>query len=40
MINDLFFIGVGAVLGWFFLPTPEWARVLVARIPYVGKYMK
>lgn len=40
MLDNLLMIAVGIVLGWFFLPTPDWARTLVAKIPYVGSYMK
>lgn len=40
MLYDLLLISIGIVLGWFFLPTPQWARDIVAKIPFVGSYMK
>lgn len=40
MLDTLFWIAIGVVLGWFFLPTPDWARTLIAKIPYLGAYMK
>lgn len=40
MLETLFWIGVGVVLGWFFLDQPTWARDLIAKIPGVSKYMK
>lgn len=40
MINDLFFLILGMVIGWFFLPSPAWVRSLVSSIPYIGKYVK
>ncbi len=40
MLETIFWIAVGVVLGWFFLEQPAWARALVAKIPGVEKYMK
>ncbi len=40
MLESLFLIGVGIVLGWFFLEQPVWAKGLVSKIPGVAKYMK
>lgn len=40
MINDLFFTAIGVALGWFFLPTPQWATNLVAKIPGISAYLK
>ena len=38
------FLAVGVFLGWFFLPTPEWARLMLRwiliKIPYIQKYVK
>lgn len=40
MIGDLLLVAIGIILGWFFLPTPEVVRELIAKIPVVGSYMK
>lgn len=40
----IFHIVLGIFLGWFFLPTPQWAKNLmawvVARVPFLGSYLK
>jgi hypothetical protein len=40
MLYDLLLIAIGIVLGWFFLPTPQWAKDLISKIPFLGAYMK
>lgn len=40
MINDLFFVAIGLVVGWFFLPSPAWARDLISKVPYIGGYVR
>lgn len=40
MLGDLFLVAIGIVLGWFFLPTPQWAKDLISKIPVIGSYMK
>ncbi len=40
MLESLFLVGVGIVLGWLFLEQPVWVRGLVSKIPGASKYMK
>lgn len=40
MLEGLLLIALGIVLGWFFLPTPQWARDIISKIPLIGAYMK
>ncbi len=44
MLFAAFWLFIGLILGWFFLPTPKWAKTLitavVARVPIVGKFLK
>ncbi len=40
MISAMFWFGVGLVVGWFFLPAPVAVRDILAKIPFLGKYLK
>lgn len=31
---------VGLVVGWFFLPSPAWARELIKKVPVIGDWVK
>lgn len=39
-MDTLLLLAIGIILGWFFLPTPDWVRTLIAKIPFIGAYMK
>lgn len=43
-MDNIFALLVGLFLGWFFLPTPQWATTtilwLVAKVPFLGKFLK
>lgn len=40
MGDALVWFVIGLVVGWFFLPSPEWARELVKKIPVIGDWVK
>jgi type II secretory pathway component PulF len=44
LIMTIISIIFGIILGWFFLPTPEWATramsSIVEKIPFLGKFLK
>lgn len=41
---SLIYVLIGLFLGWFFLPTPTWAKnimtALVAKVPLLSKLIK
>lgn len=44
MFTALFWLFIGLMLGWFFLPTPEWATklltALIEKVPFLGGFVK
>jgi hypothetical protein len=44
MISAIFFFVIGLFVGWFFLPTPDWAKTVMTKVigyvPFLGNYMK
>lgn len=44
MLTALFWLFIGLMLGWFFLPTPAWAssllKLLIERVPFIGSFIK
>lgn len=44
MLFAAFWLFIGLMLGWFFLPTPDWANRLitavVTRVPVLGAFLK
>jgi hypothetical protein len=44
MFSALLWLFIGLMLGWFFLPTPEWATRLitavVAKVPFLAPFLK
>lgn len=44
MIDTLVTLGVGIVIGWFFLPVPEWAKTAMVKItekvPFLKGFLK
>ena len=44
MISTLVYILIGLLVGWFFLPVPGWAKLLITliseRFPFIKNYLK
>ncbi len=43
-MTTLFWFAVGVFAGWFFLPTPQWAKnlltELLAKVPFLSAFVK
>jgi hypothetical protein len=41
---SIIYLAVGIFLGWFFLPTPEFAKTalaaLIAKVPFLARFVK
>lgn len=44
MLDTIFTLGIGIVIGWFFLPVPGWAKSTMAKIiekvPFLKGFLK
>jgi hypothetical protein len=44
MLFDSILVAIGLVVGWFFLPSPQWVRniiaALAAKFPFLAKFVR
>lgn len=44
MFAAIFWLFIGLMVGWFFLPMPGWAKTLgemiIAKVPYLARFVK